>query len=36
MTTGNPAKTLVVFAIPMILGNLFQQLFSLVDSMIVG
>ena len=36
MTTGNPAKTLVVFAIPMILGNLFQQLYSLVDSMIVG
>ena len=36
MTTGNPAKTLIVFAIPMILGNLFQQLYSLVDSMIVG
>ena len=36
MTVGNPAKTLIVFAIPMILGNLFQQLYSLVDSMIVG
>lgn len=36
MTVGNPAKTLVVFAIPMILGNLFQQLYSMVDSMIVG
>lgn len=36
MTVGNPAKALVVFAIPMILGNLFQQLYSIVDSMIVG
>ncbi|MEE1242845.1 MAG: MATE family efflux transporter, partial [Frisingicoccus sp.] len=36
MTVGNPAKALIVFAIPMILGNLFQQLYSLVDSMIVG
>ena len=36
MTVGDPAKTLVVFAIPMILGNLFQQFYNLVDSMIVG
>ena len=36
LTVGNPAKALIVFVIPMILGNLFQQLYSLVDSMIVG
>ena len=36
MTVGDPAKTLVGFAIPLILGNLFQQLYNLVDSMIVG
>lgn len=36
MTRGKPAKTLLVFAVPMILGNLFQQLYSLVDSVIVG
>ena len=36
MTVGDPAKKLVGFAIPLILGNLFQQLYSLVDSMIVG
>lgn len=36
MTVGNPAKALVVFAVPMILGNLFQQMYSIVDSMIVG
>lgn len=36
MTIGKPAKTLFVFAVPMILGNLFQQFYSLVDSIIVG
>ena len=36
MTIGKPAKTLFVFAVPMILGNLFQQFYSLVDSVIVG
>lgn len=36
MTEGNPTKLLISFAIPMVLGNLFQQLYNLVDSMIVG
>ena len=36
MITGNPAKSLIVFVIPMILGNLFQQFYSLADSIIVG
>ena len=36
MTEGSPAKCMVAFAIPMILGNLFQQLYNIVDSIIVG
>lgn len=36
MTKGNPAKILFYFALPMILGNIIQQLYNIVDSMIVG
>ena len=36
MTEGNPVKLLLVFALPMLLGNLFQQMYNLVDSVIVG
>lgn len=36
MTVGKPGKTLFFFAVPMVLGNLFQQLYNIVDSMIVG
>lgn len=36
MTKGNPAKILFYFALPMILGNVIQQLYNIVDSMIVG
>lgn len=36
MITGKPARTLIAFALPMILGNLFQQFYSLADSIIVG
>ncbi len=36
MLTGSPAGTLFVFALPMILGNLFQQFYNMADSMIVG
>lgn len=35
-TSGSPMKTIFLFAIPMLLGNLFQQLYSTVDSIIVG
>lgn len=31
-----PGKTLFFFAVPMILGNLFQQFYNMVDSIIVG
>lgn len=36
MTQGSPAKALLAFAVPVILSNLFQQLYNLIDSLIVG
>lgn len=36
MTEGNPLTTILIFAIPMILSNLFQQFYSLIDGIIVG
>lgn len=33
---GNPVKLIVLFAIPIFLGNLFQILYSLIDTKIVG
>ncbi|WP_455600634.1 MATE family efflux transporter [Cloacibacillus sp.] len=36
MTAGSPAKTMVSFALPMILGNLFQQFYNIVDLIVVG
>lgn len=36
MTKGNPIKLLVGFALPILIGNLFQQLYTLVDRVIVG
>lgn len=36
MTKGNVAKHLTCFAIPLILGNMFQLTYNAVDSMIVG
>lgn len=36
LTQGNPGKSLLLFAFPMILGNLFQQFYNMADSMIVG
>ena len=36
LTVGSPLKLIILFAIPMILGNLFQQLYNFVDTMIVG
>ena len=34
--TDSPGKTLFLFAIPMMIGNLFQQFYNLVDSAVVG
>lgn len=36
MTEGSPAKVLLMFAVPIILSNLFQQLYNIIDSLIVG
>ncbi len=36
MTEGSPVKLLVLFAVPMMIGNIFQQFYNLVDSIIVG
>lgn len=36
MTKGNPTKTILKFAFPMLIGNLFQQLYNIVDSVVVG
>ena len=36
MTEGNPVSQIVTFTIPMLLGNIAQQLYNTVDSIIVG
>ena len=36
MTAGSIAKSLLLFAVPLILGNLLQQLYNTADSIIVG
>lgn len=36
LTEGPPLKLIIAFCIPMILGNMFQQLYNFVDTMIVG
>lgn len=36
MTSGNPYKLLVQFALPLMFGNIFQQLYTVVDTMVVG
>lgn len=36
LTSGNPAKMIFAFAVPIALGALFQQLYSMIDTVIVG
>jgi len=36
MTTGSPIGHIIRFTLPLLLGNLFQQLYNMVDSVIVG
>jgi putative MATE family efflux protein len=36
LTTGNEGKLIFQFAAPMLIGNVFQQLFNVVDSFVVG
>ena len=36
MTKGNPVKLILLFSIPLLIGNIFQQFYSMVDTIIVG
>ena len=36
MTEGSPWKKIVLFAVPMLVGNIAQQLYNTVDSVVVG
>lgn len=36
MTTGSPVRHIILFSIPMMIGNIIQQLYNLADSIIVG
>ncbi|MCR5580737.1 MAG: MATE family efflux transporter [Pseudobutyrivibrio sp.] len=36
MTQGNPTKHLLLFSLPTLIGNIFQQIYNLADSIIVG
>lgn len=36
MTSGSPAKLILLFALPLLIGNLFQQLYNISDILIVG
>lgn len=36
MTNGSPLRLLIRFSIPLLIGNLFQQIYSLADRIIVG
>ena len=36
MTVGSPARHILKFALPLLIGNLFQQLYNMVDSIVVG
>lgn len=36
MTSGNPLKIILLFSLPVLLGNIFQQFYNMVDTIIVG
>ena len=36
MTTGKPAKLILMFMLPLLVGNIFQQFYSMTDTIIVG
>ena len=36
LTQGKPLKQILLFAVPMLLGNIFQQLYNIVDTVVVG
>lgn len=36
MTEGNPVRLILAFAVPLFIGNIFQQVYSMVDTMVAG
>ena len=36
LINGKPGRSMLLFALPMIIGNLFQQFYNMADSVIVG
>lgn len=36
MTKGSPTKHIIIFAVPLLIGNLFQQFYNIIDSLVVG
>ena len=36
MTQGKPVKMILAFAIPLFIGNIFQQLYNVADTAIIG
>ena len=36
MTAGSPYRLIVLFSLPLLVGNVFQQLYNMVDSIVVG
>ena len=36
MTKGSPMRLLLAFSIPLFIGNVFQQFYSMADTVIVG
>lgn len=36
MTKGNPLRLIIAFAVPMLIGNIFQQVYNFVDAAVVG
>lgn len=36
MTVGSPVRHILLFSLPLIIGNIFQQLYNLIDCIIVG
>ena len=36
LTTGNPLKLILLFSVPLLIGNIFQQFYNIADIVIVG
>ena len=36
MTEGDPIRLILAFAVPLFIGNIFQQVYTMVDTMVVG